>query len=254
MLLGAIGLQGPVVISGSIDVSSRCFFCDTFLMRGWLWLCCVGFFGLALMSQARPWTDLKGRSIEADYVSSTRNEVKLRKPDGSILTVKLEQITPEDRAYVRRQPDVAFQELPEGLGEEPEEVRQPAVKGEGGLMFYKLPLVLQDSRTFYWLMGVGFLLLVLTGFVMMVQAFRTSIWWGLGYLFIPFVGFVFIFLNFGRVFPAFIWHVVGFVLLVSAGLFMPPELKEEFDVRVSFECGAGDCGHGVSFKVVAYPV
>lgn len=58
----------------------------------------------------RTWTDESGEfSVEAELVDSSATEVRLRKTDGSVVTVPLDRLSTEDRKYVRGQkeaPDV----------------------------------------------------------------------------------------------------------------------------------------------------
>ena len=52
--------------------------------------------------QTRTWTSAKGTSsVEATFISASTTSVKIRKPDGKILTVPLDQLSGADREYVK---------------------------------------------------------------------------------------------------------------------------------------------------------
>ncbi|MBB5350852.1 hypothetical protein HNR46_001086 [Haloferula luteola] len=64
-----------------------------------------GVVGLALWTgqvDARVWTDVQGREIEADYVSSDDEEVVLRLPGGKNVTVPFSRLSPRDVEYARQ--------------------------------------------------------------------------------------------------------------------------------------------------------
>jgi len=55
-----------------------------------------------IAAETRTWTDSTGAfSIEAELVSSANNQVQLRKADGRVITVPLDRLSANDRAYVR---------------------------------------------------------------------------------------------------------------------------------------------------------
>lgn len=56
--------------------------------------------------QARTWTASDGRTLEADYVSATDTEVKLRRAsDGRVFTLPLTRLSDEDQAFIKEQAD-----------------------------------------------------------------------------------------------------------------------------------------------------
>ncbi|MGH8081743.1 MAG: hypothetical protein ACREP7_14305 [Lysobacter sp.] len=63
----------------------------------------------------------------------------------------------------------------------------------------------------YWL---GIALCLIGGLWIVVNAFRKSIWWGLGSLIIPFVALVFAIMNFAQNKIPLAIYVVGIILLV----------------------------------------
>ena len=49
------------------------------------------------------------------------------------------------------------------------------------------------------LIVIGMLICIVTGIMILIEAFKTSVLWGLGYLFVPFVALIFIIMNFQKV-------------------------------------------------------
>lgn len=77
---------------------------------------------------------------------------------------------------------------------------------------------------------VGFLAMAVGGIWLMVAAFRKSVLWGLGYLFVPFVGLVFLIIECKNVWKPFAINVVGALVVGGAlAIFIPthPELFDE---------------------------
>lgn len=61
---------------------------------------------------------------------------------------------------------------------------------------------------------LGIALCVIGGLWIVVNAFRKSIWWGLGSLLIPFVAVIFAIMNFAQNKIPLIIYIVGIVLLI----------------------------------------
>ena len=60
----------------------------------------IWFFAVASI-QARPWSDGKGGTIEAEYVNSTADTVTIRRAaDGQAFRLKISTLSEEDRAFV----------------------------------------------------------------------------------------------------------------------------------------------------------
>lgn len=76
------------------------------------------------------------------------------------------------------------------------------------------------------LLIVGLILAFVGGIWLLVVAFKTSIWWGLGSLFIPLVNLIFVILHWQPSKKPFFIYLAGVVLLVIAALNMP-ELRQE---------------------------
>lgn len=65
----------------------------------------------------------------------------------------------------------------------------------------------------------GLALNAVGGIWILVQAFRTGFWWGLGSLFIPLVGLIFIILNFRYVARPLLLELIG-VALYFGGIYL----------------------------------
>ena len=51
---------------------------------------------------ARTWTDTRGRTLEAELVSTSATEVTVRRPDGSMVSLQLTQLSAADQDFVRQ--------------------------------------------------------------------------------------------------------------------------------------------------------
>lgn len=58
---------------------------------------------LSLVAEARIWTNLTGKQLEAEYVSLSLDRVTLKSPQGEVFSVLLDKLSPEDQEYVRNQ-------------------------------------------------------------------------------------------------------------------------------------------------------
>ena len=72
---------------------------------------------LALLPRvsARLWTDTRGRAVEARLASSRDGQAKLVKADGQVITIALEHLSQEDRAFISKT-QASPQDAPPGLG------------------------------------------------------------------------------------------------------------------------------------------
>ena len=70
----------------------------------------------------------------------------------------------------------------------------------------------------------GILLMLAGGIFFIVQAFRTSILWGLGVLFVPLVPLVFLIVEWGNAKRPFFWQLWGIVLVVLGVVALSAEL------------------------------
>lgn len=77
------------------------------------------------------------------------------------------------------------------------------------------------------LLLVGFLLSFIGQIWYLVACFKTSIWWGLGALFIPFVELIFLFMHWEDAKRPFLLSLTG-ALMAYAGIFMMPGMLDVF--------------------------
>jgi hypothetical protein len=66
---------------------------------------------LASPSIGREWTDRSGtRRVEATLVEVVDGSVRLKKPDGKIITLPLDQLSPADRDFVAAEPSTSAED------------------------------------------------------------------------------------------------------------------------------------------------
>lgn len=68
------------------------------------------------------------------------------------------------------------------------------------------------------LMGVGAIVSLIFGVIILIKAFQTSILWGLGSLFIPFVILAFVIMHWADTKKPFLYAVGGWVLMLVGGV------------------------------------
>jgi len=64
------------------------------------------------------------------------------------------------------------------------------------------------------LLIVGGLAMLVTGFMLLAKAFQTSVWWGLGYIFVPFVSLIFVAMYWSETKKPFLYMLVGLVVFM----------------------------------------
>ncbi|HEU0036975.1 MAG TPA: hypothetical protein VFQ53_40470 [Kofleriaceae bacterium] len=69
-------------------------------------------------------------------------------------------------------------------------------------------------------MWLGLVLILLGGLFFVIAAFRESILWGLGVLFVPFVSLVFLVLNWSRAKNSFFLQLYGIGAIIVASLLL----------------------------------
>ena len=73
------------------------------------------------------------------------------------------------------------------------------------------------------LTGLGFLLVIVSAIQLVIAAFKQSVLWGLGYLFLPIVWFIFLFMHWDKARKPFFLQLFG-VVLVVVGHFLSIDL------------------------------
>jgi hypothetical protein len=69
--------------------------------------------------------------------------------------------------------------------------------------------------------GIGGIISLIGGIWFLVVAFRQSIWWGLGCLFIPFVSIVFLIMHWGDAAKPFFVSLLGVAIMVVVAVLIP---------------------------------
>jgi hypothetical protein len=98
----------------------------------------------------------------------------------------------------------------------------------------------------------GFILAAWGGILILIEAFRTSILWGLGTLFIPFVGLIFVILYWDEVKRPFLMYLGGLALLFVVGtgsaLILPQMVPQDDGFTLeSYPDDSTDAGSGDLF-------
>ena len=65
---------------------------------------------------------------------------------------------------------------------------------------------------------IGFIIMLIFGIQILIVAFKKSLLWGLGSLFIPFVGLVFVFMHWAETKSPFFRFLIGFAVSVVGGV------------------------------------
>ena len=65
------------------------------------------------------------------------------------------------------------------------------------------------------LMGIGFIIAVVYGIILLIKAFKVNIWWGLGSLFVPFVGLVFIIMHWDVAKKPFLMSLISIPFFIA---------------------------------------
>ena len=71
---------------------------------------------------------------------------------------------------------------------------------------------------------IGAIISVIGGIWFLVAAFRQTIWWGLGCIFIPFVWLIFLILHWGDAKKPFFVSLLGGVIIAVAAILMPESI------------------------------
>lgn len=69
------------------------------------------------------------------------------------------------------------------------------------------------------LMGVGYLVALIFGIIILINAFKESVWWGLGSLFVPFVSLIYVFMHWDKNKKPFLYSL-AMIPVVLLGVFL----------------------------------
>jgi hypothetical protein len=64
------------------------------------------------------------------------------------------------------------------------------------------------------LAGIGGIVMFVFGVILLVKAFQTSVLWGLGYIFVPFVSLIFVVLHWQETKKPFLYLLAGSAIMV----------------------------------------
>jgi hypothetical protein len=64
------------------------------------------------------------------------------------------------------------------------------------------------------LAGIGGIVMLVFGVILLVKAFQTSVLWGLGYVFVPFVSLIFVVLHWQETKKPFLYLLAGSAIMV----------------------------------------
>lgn len=70
---------------------------------------------------------------------------------------------------------------------------------------------------------IGIIMAIIFGFQLLILAFKNSIWWGLGFLFVPMVNFIFVFTHWNEAKTPFLRLLLSIPCFVIGGLLMPAQ-------------------------------
>jgi hypothetical protein len=71
------------------------------------------------------------------------------------------------------------------------------------------------------LIGIGAVIGVIYGVILLVKAFQTSVWWGLGYIFVPFVSLIFVIAHWQVAKKPFLMSLISIPFIVLGVVLMP---------------------------------
>jgi hypothetical protein len=75
----------------------------------------------------------------------------------------------------------------------------------------------------YILYGIGIIISLIYGIQLLIMAFRHSVLWGLGYLCVPFVALIFIFMHWSETKGPFLKALIGLPFMIAGVLLVGPE-------------------------------
>jgi hypothetical protein len=70
-------------------------------------------------------------------------------------------------------------------------------------------------------MGIGVIISLIYGIILLIAAFQESVLWGLGYLFVPFVALVFIFMHWEQTKKPFLMSLLSIPFFLLGVILMP---------------------------------
>ena len=77
------------------------------------------------------------------------------------------------------------------------------------------------------LAGIGVIIMLIFGIILLIKAFQESVWWGLGYIFVPFVALIFIIKYWSICKKPFLYSLVGVVIYVIGMVLLVPSMNNK---------------------------
>jgi FtsH-binding integral membrane protein len=71
------------------------------------------------------------------------------------------------------------------------------------------------------LMGIGAVIALVYGIILLVKAFQTSVWWGLGYIFVPLVSLIFVIVHWQVAKKPFLMSLISIPFFILGSVLMP---------------------------------
>ena len=76
------------------------------------------------------------------------------------------------------------------------------------------------------LIGIGVIMALVYGIILIVKAFQASVWWGLGYLFVPFVWIIFVATHWDVSRKPFLMNLLALVPLIAGFVLLPEQAQQ----------------------------
>lgn len=182
----------------------------------------TGFADAQEVNQMRTWNDQTGKfEVEALFESVYEGEVTLIRKDGNEIKVPLQRLSEKDQAFIERMlnpPEPAPEPEPEPTRVNPTTPDAESTETVPGELEPKMkanPNLLGGLGSL--LILIGFVLLAWSTIWWLIVTFRESALWGLGCIFVPFVGLVFLCQFWEKAKGAFFIHLLSLVLIIGGG-------------------------------------
>lgn len=106
---------------------------------------------ISAANEAREWKSVTGSTVSATAISADNGQVRLKRPDGTILTVPIDKLSAEDQAHLRElfpngQESGARKTITDGLAHPVGKVVGPLDAGGGSTYFLYIPTTLREGR------------------------------------------------------------------------------------------------------------
>lgn len=94
------------------------------------------------------------------------------------------------------------------------------------------------------LIGIGAIIAMIYGIILMVKSFQVSIWWGLGYIFIPLVSLIFIIVHWQVAKDPFLKSLIAIPFIILGMILLPEstfsQLEQQYSQSLIHESGNQD--------------